>query len=117
MATISSAATISVESVNPEMGLFEEPIIPTRLPETAAKKKPSTSMTTAATIPPGERAREVEIEHDHADQRDGQSAEHELGAQIEVQAAGGLGLRLAFFRSEMARLIPMPRLLRILKSV
>ena len=52
MATISSAATISVESVNPETGLFEEPIIPTRLPETAAKKKPSTSMTTAATIPP-----------------------------------------------------------------
>ena len=49
MATISSAATISVESVRPEIGLFDEPIMPTRLPETAAKKKPSTIMTTAAT--------------------------------------------------------------------
>ena len=31
------------------MGLFDEPIMPTRLPETAAKKNPSTIMTTAAT--------------------------------------------------------------------
>ena len=39
-----------VASVNPEIGLLEEPIIPTRLPETAAKKKPVINMTTAATI-------------------------------------------------------------------
>jgi hypothetical protein len=37
---MSSAATMSVASVRPETGLFEEPIRPTRLPETAAKKKP-----------------------------------------------------------------------------
>ena len=46
--TISSAAMSKVDSVNPETGLFEEPIIPTRLPETVAKKKPTTSITTAA---------------------------------------------------------------------
>ena len=37
-----------VERVRPEMGLFDEPIVPTRLPETAAKKKPAMAMTTAA---------------------------------------------------------------------
>ena len=50
--TISSAAMISVESVRPETGLLEEPINPTRLPETAAKKNPSMIMTTAATMAP-----------------------------------------------------------------
>ena len=49
---ISSAATTSVHSVRPETGLFEEPIIPTRLPETAAKKNPSTIMTIAAAAAP-----------------------------------------------------------------
>ena len=39
---------ISVQSVRPEIGLFDEPIMPTRLPETAAKKKPRMIMTTAA---------------------------------------------------------------------
>ena len=34
------------------MGLFDEPIMPTRLPETAAKKKPRTIITTAATTAP-----------------------------------------------------------------
>jgi len=37
-----------VASVRPEIGLFDEPIMPTRLPETAAKKKPVTSMTRVA---------------------------------------------------------------------
>src|SRR5580692_4667047 len=46
--TISSAAINKVESVSPETGLFDEPINPTRLPETVAKKKPTTSITTAA---------------------------------------------------------------------
>ena len=50
--TISSAAMISVESVRPEIGLFDEPITPTRYPETVAKKKPMTSITTAAAMPP-----------------------------------------------------------------
>ena len=40
---------ISVESVRPETGLLDEPITPTRLPETVAKKNPTISMTTAAT--------------------------------------------------------------------
>ena len=48
-----SAATIVVASVRPEIGLFDEPIRPTRLPETAAKKKPVTSITSAANIAPG----------------------------------------------------------------
>src|ERR1700722_18669536 len=46
--TIRSAAMIKVESVNLESGLLEDPIIPTRLPETVAKKNPTMSMTTAA---------------------------------------------------------------------
>src|SRR5208283_58422 len=49
-ATIKSAAISSVESVNPEIGLFDEPMNPTRLPETVAKKNPTTIMTTAARI-------------------------------------------------------------------
>ena len=51
-AIISSAAITRVHSVRPETGLFDEPIMPTRLPETAAKKKPSTIMTSAATTAP-----------------------------------------------------------------
>ena len=51
-AIISSAATTRVQSVKPETGLFDEPIMPTRFPETAAKKNPSTIMTTAATMAP-----------------------------------------------------------------
>ena len=39
--TMSSAAIIKVESVKPETGLFEEPMNPTRLPETVAKKNPT----------------------------------------------------------------------------
>src|ERR1700756_1820841 len=46
--TISNAAISKVESVIPETGLFEDPIIPQRLPETVAKKNPTSSMTTAA---------------------------------------------------------------------
>jgi predicted ferric reductase len=38
--TINKADTTSVQSVSPETGLLEEPIMPTRLPETAAKKNP-----------------------------------------------------------------------------
>src|SRR5207248_3236311 len=51
-ATIKSAATIRVDRVSPETGLFDEPIRPQRLPETVAKKKPRISMTAAATTPP-----------------------------------------------------------------
>src|ERR1700746_2010497 len=46
--TISKAAINNVESVIPETGLLEDPIIPQRLPETVAKKNPTSSMTTAA---------------------------------------------------------------------
>ena len=34
--------------VNPETGLLDEPINPHKLPEMVAKKKPTTSITTAA---------------------------------------------------------------------
>src|SRR6202142_2122694 len=50
--TIKSAAMIKVESVRPETGLFDDPIIPTRLPETVEKKKPTIIMTPAATSEP-----------------------------------------------------------------
>src|SRR5215475_8081174 len=49
-ATMSKAAIKSVERVKPEMGLLEEPIKPTRFPDTVAKKKPTTIITTAARI-------------------------------------------------------------------
>ena len=52
METISSAATIRVDSVRPDTGLLDEPIMPTRLPDTAAKKNPRTIITTAATMAP-----------------------------------------------------------------
>ena len=50
--TINNAAIITVESVSPEIGLFDDPINPTRLPDTVAKKKPATSITSVATTPP-----------------------------------------------------------------
>ncbi len=46
--TIVSAATMVVARVSPEIGLLDDPIMPTRLPDTAAKKKPVIRMTTAA---------------------------------------------------------------------
>src|SRR5579862_1083815 len=49
-ATIRSAAISKVERVSPEIGLFDDPIKPTRFPETVAKKKPTSNMTTAANI-------------------------------------------------------------------
>ena len=42
-----------VARVSPEIGLLEDPIIPTRFPDTAAKKKPVTSITIAAKLAPG----------------------------------------------------------------
>src|ERR1700730_5829338 len=49
--TISRAAITSVESVRPEIGLLEDPITPTRYPETVAKKKPTINITSAAATP------------------------------------------------------------------
>ena len=40
-----------VESVSPEIGLLDDPIMPTRFPETVAKKNPTITITTAATSP------------------------------------------------------------------
>ena len=40
---------ISVERVRPLIGLLLEPMSPTRLPDTAAKKKPATIITIVAT--------------------------------------------------------------------
>src|ERR1700733_1856535 len=48
--TMRSAAMISVESVKPDTGLLDDPIIPTKLPDTVEKKKPTMSITTAARI-------------------------------------------------------------------
>src|ERR1700692_4748308 len=48
--TMSSEAISRGESGNPEIGLFEEPMKPTKFPETVAKKKPTMSITTAANI-------------------------------------------------------------------
>ena len=46
--TMSSAAMISVEIVSPLIGLLLEPMSPTRLPETAEKKNPATTITSVA---------------------------------------------------------------------
>ena len=46
--TISSAAINSVESVNPEIGLFDEPMKPTSDPETVVNRNPVINITTAA---------------------------------------------------------------------
>ena len=43
-----SAATIVVARVRPEIGLLDDPMMPTRFPDTAAKKKPVMRMTIAA---------------------------------------------------------------------
>ena len=40
---------MSVEIVKPLIGLFDEPINPTRYPETAAKKNPAIIITIVAT--------------------------------------------------------------------
>ena len=73
---MSSAAITSVHSVSPETGLFDDPIMPTRLPDTAAKKKPTMIITPAATSDPDKHlgtgevssaTDEVVIEHNHRD--------------------------------------------------
>ncbi len=53
MTSIRRAAMMRVDRVRPEMGLLEDPIVPTRFPETAAKKKPATAITPAARIAGG----------------------------------------------------------------
>jgi hypothetical protein len=50
--TIVSAATIVVARVRPDTGLLEDPMRPTRFPDTAAKKNPVMSMTMAAKSAP-----------------------------------------------------------------
>src|SRR5437762_12783300 len=49
-ATIRRAAISRVESVNPEIGLLDDPMNPTRLPDTVAKKKPTMIITAAANM-------------------------------------------------------------------
>ena len=64
---------IRVERVRPEMGLLEEPIVPTRLPETAAKKKPAMAMTHGGDEGRREGPGEDQIDEDHQDEGQGQS--------------------------------------------
>src|SRR5882762_7625000 len=47
-ATIRRAAMSKVDRVKPEIGLLEEPMNPTRLPETVEKKNPTMIITAAA---------------------------------------------------------------------
>ena len=63
--------------------------MPTRLPETAAKKKPVTSITSAASIAAGDRLGEVEVErdHQHDDRRDAE--QHGLEREVALGAVGG----------------------------
>ena len=117
MSTISSAAMTSVASVSPEIGLFDEPIRPTRLPETAAKKKPMMIITMAATMPPLQHAGIAGIENDHAEQHDCQAAEYDLAFRSRSVRAVPACAAADFFRSETARAMPKPRLLRMRNSV
>ena len=41
---------MSVDKVSPDMGLLDEPIMPTKFPETVAKKNPMINMTMPATM-------------------------------------------------------------------
>src|SRR4029077_12225924 len=63
-ATIRSAAISSVDSVKPEIGLLDEPMNPTRLPETVAKKNPTRIITTPARMA-GHNSPEILIESKH----------------------------------------------------
>ena len=90
-ATISSAAISSVESVSPETGLFDEPMNPTRLPDTVAKKNPTTSMTTAARIAGHNSAGNLNVEQAHQHEHDGNQAEHHLRTHVAF-GANQLGL-------------------------
>ena len=84
---MSRAAITSAASVRPEIGLFDEPISPTRLPETAAKKKPTMIITIAATIPglPERRHSSCTGTTMHSSTTT-KSAKHELGVQVAFRA-------------------------------
>ena len=60
---------------------------------------------------------EEEVERDHRGEDDAEAEEDDLAVEVALGAIDGLVLRGGFFRSRMARLMPAPRLLRILKSV
>ncbi len=91
ISTIRSAEMTRAASVSPEIGLLDEPISPTRLPDTAAKKKPTIIITIAATMPGPQAAGVALVQKDHADQHHQQSAEYELGVEIAF-GAGGTGV-------------------------
>ena len=83
---------MSVDRVRPEMGLLEEPIVPTRFPETAAKKNPATAMTPAARIAGREGPGEHFVDEDHHDEHRHEAAEDELDVEVLFETGRDLGL-------------------------
>ena len=109
---------MSVASVSPEIGLFDDPIMPTRLPDTAAKKKPAMSITMAANRAAADRAGEVVVEGHHEHERRRDAHEDDLEVEILLRCARSPRPRAAdFFRSATPRRIPIARFFRILYSV
>ena len=85
--TISSAAITSVESVSPEIGLLDEPITPTRYPETVAKKKPTISITIAAAIAAADHPGHIDVQHAHQQERHADQREDRLRTHVPLGAA------------------------------
>ena len=77
-----SAAIIRVESVRPETGLFEDPIIPTRLPETVEKKKPTNEHYNGCQHSRPNQPRNVDIKEAHEYEHQGNQAKDHLGTHI-----------------------------------
>ena len=103
--------------LGPEIGLFDDPMIPTRLPETAAKKKPSTIITVAATtaarMDPAKKLYSAIMAANVAP-RPRKTVLNEMSISVRFCAAV---CPLAFFRSFTARPMPCASELRILNMV
>ena len=110
---MSRAAMMRVERVRPEMGLLDEPIVPTRFPETAAKKNPATAMTTAA-MRAERRAGEDLVDEDHEDEGQGQATRTTLMLRSFSSRDTTSAWPAAFLTSPTDRLTPVARFLRIL---
>src|SRR5271155_364713 len=116
-ATIRRAAISRVESVKPEIGLLDEPMNPTRLPDTVAKKKPTKIITTAARIA-GHTSPEILIYSKHMSTNITAIKPNTIFELIYLSVRGSLACCSAVWRRS-ANALPSPavRLARILKRV
>jgi hypothetical protein len=92
MATISSAATISVESVRPEIGLFDEPMMPDQVARHGGEEEAEHDHHQRGHEGAGDRLREELVQRNHRDERNRQARQHDLEAQILLRAVNCFGL-------------------------